>query len=87
MNATAKTSAFKTGNSVAIRLPKAFGVKPGDKFELIRKGGHMEIHPVEDLEQERADLKELGRILRELGPRKNPLKREPIEFPDRPGLY
>ncbi len=87
MNATAKTSAFKTGNSVAIRLPKAFGVKPGDKFELIRKGGHLEIHPVEDLEQERAQLKELGRILRELGPRKNPQKREPIEFPDRPGLY
>jgi antitoxin VapB len=87
MNATAKTSAFKTGNSVAIRLPKAFGVKPGDKFELIRKGGHMEIHPLDDPEQERADLAELARILRELGPTKNPVLREPIEFPDRPGLY
>jgi antitoxin VapB len=87
MNATVKSSSFKSGNSVALRLPKALGVKPGEQFELVRRGTMIEVRPVVNIEQERADLKELGRILRELGPRKNPLPRDPIEFPDRPGLY
>lgn len=87
MEAIVKTSIFKTGNSVAVRLPKGFGFKAGDGVQLIRKGRHLEIHPVHDPEKDRADLAELGRILRELGPRKNPVLREPVEFPDRPGLY
>ena len=36
MNATVKTSAFKTGNSVAVRLPKAFGIEPGEALELVQ---------------------------------------------------
>jgi antitoxin VapB len=87
MNAPVKTSMFKSGNSVALRLPKACGFKPGDGIELVRKGGIVEIHPMVDLEKEKAELSELVRILRELGPTKNPAQREPIEFPDRPGLY
>jgi virulence-associated protein VagC len=87
MNATIKTSIFKTGNSVAIRLPKALGFKPGDGVELIQRGTHVEIHSLHNPEKDRADLAELGRILRELGPKKNPVLRGPIEFPDRPGLY
>ena len=87
MNATVKTSAFKTGNSVAVRLPKAFGIKPGDGIELVRKGSIVEIHPMVDPAKEKAELSELVRILRELGPTKKPVLREPIEFPDRPGLY
>jgi antitoxin VapB len=87
MNATVKTSAFKTGNSVAVRLPKEFGICAGDGIELVRKGRIVEIHPVVDLEKEKAELSELVRILRELGPTENPVLREPIEWPDRPGLY
>jgi antitoxin VapB len=87
MNATVKTSAFKSGNSVAVRLPKAFGVKPGDEFELVQRGRKLELRPVLDPEYEKSQVKELVRRLRALGPVKNPEPREPIEFPDRPGLY
>ncbi len=87
MNATTKTNIFKSGNSVAIRLPKVLGYKLGDEVELIKRGAHVEIHLRNDPEKERADLAELGRILRELEQRKNPVLREPVEFPDRPGLY
>lgn len=87
MNATAKTSAFKTGNSVAIRLPKAFGVKPGDEFELVRRGRKLELQPIVDYELERAELAELGRELRAIGPIGGDREDGRIEFPDRPGLY
>ncbi|MFN0045359.1 MAG: AbrB/MazE/SpoVT family DNA-binding domain-containing protein [Sphingorhabdus sp.] len=87
MNASTKISAFKSGNSVAVRLPKAFGVKPGDEFELIQRGGKLELRPILDPEYEKAQVTELVRRLRALGPVKNPEPREPIEFPDRLGLY
>jgi antitoxin VapB len=82
-----KTSAFKSGNSVAVRLPKAFGVKAGDELELERGLYKIELRPVTDPDAERAKVLELVRRLRELGPVKTPRPRDPIEFPDRPGLY
>jgi antitoxin VapB len=87
MTAAIKSSSFKSGNSVALRLPKALGVKPGEQFELVRRGTMIEVRAVVDIAKEKAELSELVRILRELGPTKNPVLREPIEFPDRPGLY
>jgi antitoxin VapB len=87
MNAITKSNVFKTGNGAAVRLPKALGLKPGDPVDIVRRGKEIIIRPSVNLEQERADLAELARILRELGPRKNPVLRDPIEFPDRPGLY
>lgn len=87
MNVTVKTNAFKSGNSVAVRLPKAFGVKAGDELELVRRLHKIELRPVADPDAERAKVVELVRRLRELGPVKTPRAREPIEFPDRPGLY
>ena len=87
MNSPVKSSSFKSGNSVALRLPKALGVKPGEQFELVRRGETIEVRPVVDIAKEKAELSELVRILLELGPTKNPVFREPIEFPDRPGLY
>jgi antitoxin VapB len=87
MNQVVKTNAFKSGNSVAVRLPKAFGVKAGDELELMRGPHKIELRPILDPGAERAKVLELVRRLRELGPVKNPLARDPIEFPDRPGLY
>ncbi len=87
MTAIVKTSAFKSGNSVAVRLPKAFGIKPGDRLEIEQAGRDLKIHIVDDPDYERAQLAELVRRLRALGPVKSPVPREPIEFPDRPGLY
>jgi antitoxin VapB len=87
MNATVKTSAFKSGNSIAVRLPKDFGIKAGDELELVQRGKKIELRRTVDPDYEKAQLQELVRQLRALGPVDDPQPREPIEFPDRPGLY
>jgi antitoxin VapB len=87
MNAPTKTNAFKSGNSVAVRLPKDFGINAGDALELVQRGNKIELRRAVDPEHEKAQLQELVRRLRALGPVKNLQPREPIEFPDRPGLY
>ena len=90
MNAVVKTSAFKTGNSVAVRLPKSFGIKPGDSLEMKQRGRDVEIHVIADPEYERAQLAELIRELDEIGPvpgAETAYDDGRIEFPDRPGLY
>jgi antitoxin VapB len=88
MNTTVKTSAFKSGNSIAVRLPKDFGIKAGDQLQIQRNGTWIEIHPTTDPEFERAKLQEMVRKLRELGPVEGgSFDDGRIEFPDRPGLY
>ena len=43
-----KTRVFKSGNSVAIRIPKALGLAEGDEFDLIpRADGGFELRRVE----------------------------------------
>lgn len=34
---TAKS--FKSGNSVALRMPAALGIKPGEEWEIVKRGG------------------------------------------------
>jgi antitoxin VapB len=90
MNAIIKTSAFKTGNSVAVRLPKSFGIKAGDPLEVKRRGRDVEIHVLADPDYERAQIAELIRELDAIGPVPSAeLARDDgrIEFPDRLGLY
>lgn len=87
MSATVKTNAFKTGNSVAVRLPKEFGIRAGEGLELVRRGRTIEIRHARDPDEDRAKVLELVRRLKELGPVETPEPRDPIEFPDRPGLY
>jgi antitoxin VapB len=87
MTAPTKTNAFKSGNSVAVRLPKDFGVNAGDQLELVQRGNKIELRRILDPEYEKAQVQELVRRLRALGPVKDPQLREPIEFPDRPDLY
>ncbi len=90
MTAPIKTNAFKTGNSVAVRLPKELGVEAGEPLEVTRLGNDFKIRRVLDPAIERAKVLELVRRLREAGPvpgakhRRNDGR---IEFPDRPGLY
>ena len=90
MNAIVKTNAFQSGNSVAVRLPKNFGVKPGDELELVRGPHKIELRRVADPAVERAKVLELVRRLRELGPvtgAEHAREDGRIEFPDRAGLY
>lgn len=87
MNATVKTNAFKSGNSVAVRLPKAFGIKAGDPLDVLNKGQKIEIRRSVDPEYARQQLAEMVRELREIGPIDGDPQDGRIEFPDRPGLY
>ena len=87
MNATVKTNAFKSGNSVAVRLPKAFGIKAGEPLDVLNKGQKIEIRRSVDPEYARQQLAEMVRELREIGPIDGDPQDGRIEFPDRPDLY
>lgn len=41
------TKAFKSGNSVAVRLPKALGVEPGTELRVREERGRYVLEPVE----------------------------------------
>lgn len=87
MNASVKTNAFKTGNSVAVRLPKEFGIRAGEGLELVQRGRTIEIRPMIDPDNERARLRALADALAAIGPIAGDPEDGRIEFPDRPGLY
>lgn len=89
MTAPILAKTFKSGNSVAMRLPKALGIGPNEQFTIKRHGdiltGRRIPSPAEEAERLmrfRAMLDELDR----LGPVGEVEQREPFEFPVRPGL-
>lgn len=49
------TRTFKSGNSVAIRLPKALGIKEGTEMRVREEQGKYVLEPVEE-EPKRIDL-------------------------------
>ena len=86
-----ETKAFKSGNSVAVRLPAEFGIAAGAKLSIERVGAELRI-VVRDEEAEQ--LVKFRQMIKELNamnplPADARLTREDvrIEFPDRPGLY
>ena len=87
MNAPHNTRVFKSGNSLAVRLPKSFGLAAGAEVELERRGREVVIKRVVDPAEERAAIKALATRLREIGPVDEIEERDPDLFPDRPGLY
>lgn len=50
-----RAKVFKSGNSVALRLPKALGLKAGEEMIVREERGKFEFEPVED-EARRIDL-------------------------------
>jgi antitoxin VapB len=84
-----ETKTFMSGNSVAVRLPKALGIGPNERMTIERHGDVVtarripsEAEEAERLARFRAALDEMRRI----GPVGEIQKRDPFEFPDRPGL-
>jgi antitoxin VapB len=78
---------FKSGNSIAVRLPKEVAFAPDTRVTIERKGDVLTIRPVIDAAAEKRKLLDLVAKLRALPAPGEIEKREPIEFPDRPGLY
>lgn len=77
---------FKSGNSVAVRLPKAIAFAPDTPILIERKGDVVTIRPAVDPYEEKRRLAEFIAALEALPKPPEVEKREPVEFPDRPGL-
>jgi antitoxin VapB len=75
------TRTFKSGNSEAVRLPKEMGFGVGTEVEIVDNGDSITIR--RPVTYTGLDLIEALEAL----PRPDYVQeREPIEFPDRPGL-
>jgi len=85
MNAISSKT-FKSGNSVAVRLPREVGFAPDMKVTIERNGDVLTIRPAIDPVEEKRKLLALVGALRAIGPPDEIEKREPFEFPERPGL-
>lgn len=55
MTAPLKSRTFKSGNSVALRLPKALGIDAGTEMTVRKEAGRYIVEPVKQ-EPERIDL-------------------------------
>lgn len=79
----------KNGNSVAVRLPKELGFTADMAIEIepngVGKG--ITIRPKFDPVEEKRRVTEFVEAMLALGPPLPHQPREPIDFPDRPGLY
>lgn len=73
------TKTFKSGNSVAVRLPKALGVEPGVEMIVREERGRYIVEPVEAT-QKKIDLTGIAGSM----PWLKPLTREEREFDDLP---
>lgn len=47
MTKEVRSRTFKSGNSVALRLPKALGIKEGTEMTVREEQGHYVVEPVE----------------------------------------
>jgi len=86
MSMPIQTKTFKSGNSVAVRLPKGFDIPPDVAVEVSKSADGVVIRLIGD--QAEAKRKWVA-MLDRLDAMPSPPyieKREPIEFPDRPGL-
>ena len=86
MNAVSKSKVFKSGNSLAVRLPKSFGMTEGTEVEVARQGINIVVRPIADPAVEKAKLTRMIDRLRAIGPVGEIEFREPFDAPDRPGL-
>jgi antitoxin VapB len=75
------TKTFKSGNSVAVRLPKALGVGPGVEMVVREERGRYIVEPVEnERPRQKIDLSSIyGSV-----PGLQPIEREKEEYDDIP---
>jgi virulence-associated protein VagC len=87
MNAPHNSRTFKSGNSVAVRLPAGFAIPAGAEVELAKSGDTVTIKLTRDPAEVRRRLRKLTADMEAIGaPPDGVQKREPFDWPDRPGL-
>ena len=85
MNAVSSKT-FKSGNSVALRLPRTLGIGADVEMRIEKDGDALVVRPVRDPAAEKAKLMRLIGTLEALPAPGKVQRRDPIDFPDRPGL-
>lgn len=85
-----ETRTFRSGNSVAVRLPKSFGLPAGMAVTMEQVGDTVTVRPAIDAGEEKRKLAELVARLDDIwGDAPRPPfdpEEERVAFPDRPGL-
>jgi antitoxin VapB len=81
MNAPVHTRTFKSGNSIAVRLPKALGIEADMEMAVERRGGEWVLRAVTDKAAEKVRWLKMLDELRELPKPPQIQQREPIIFP------
>ncbi len=84
---TVASKTFKSGNSIAVRLPRDMALPEGTAITIEKRGDALIIRPTKDPVEEKRKLTELITALRALGPAGEIEARDADIFPDRPGLY
>jgi antitoxin VapB len=80
----AESRTFRTGGKVAVELPEQFGIAEGMEVEMRSYGREIYIRVKRD--KPSMSMAELAKELEKLPKPSSIEKREPIEFPERPGL-
>lgn len=85
MNAV-NSKTFKSGNSVALRLPRALGIAADVEMQIERSGDVLIVRRLKDPAEAKRRLKEMLAELAALPKPPSVEERDPIEFPERRGL-
>jgi antitoxin VapB len=83
MNAV-RSRTFKSGNSVALRLPCALGVAADVEMRIEKEGDALIVRPAGGPVAEKAKVRRLVEVLAALPIPDAIQPRDPIAFPDRP---
>lgn len=83
MNRPVHSKTFKSGNSVAVRLPKTFAIPAGAEVGISRSGNRVTVQLSGDQAVAKRRWLEALDALDKLPKPGGIEKREPIEFPDR----
>lgn len=87
MNAPHRTRSFKSGNSVAVRLPKGFAIPADAEVELVKTGDVVTLRLARDPAEAKRRMRQTFEALLAIGaPEDGVQPRDPFEFPDRKGL-
>ena len=88
MNKPVRTRTFKSGNSVAVRLPKGFAIPAGAELEMDKTGDTVTIRVTRDTAEAQRRMRATFEAMLAIGtPPGGVQKRDPFDFPDRPGLF
>jgi antitoxin VapB len=87
MNKPVHARTFKSGNSVAVRLPKGFAIPEGTEVELDKSGDTVTIRLSRNPEEARRRMQQAWEDMAAIGAPDGCVQpRDPFEFPDRKGL-